>query len=195
MTQPIPRPLHAQPQPAPHHPGVLPAKPPRAGRRNLLAIAAITALAVAALVMSGVALARHRGPSPLTSGPAPGVAASSGGDVAAAKKAACDAWSVASAAMVAARQPFVDSPPNWNDPVTVRALVQAQAGILIQVEYLRQHLSAETPAEVAGPIDDYIRASVDLAALDGQHQPAAVANAAADRGVAAAAKVRAACEM
>ncbi|MGH3556028.1 MAG: hypothetical protein ACRDTK_00645 [Mycobacterium sp.] len=113
--------------------------------------------------------------------------------MAAAKKAACDAWNSASAAMVAARQPFVDSPPNWNDPVTVGALVQAQTGILIQVEYLRQHVKAETPAEVAGPIDDYIRASIDLAALDGQHQPSAVANAAADRGVAAAAKVRAAC--
>jgi hypothetical protein len=95
--------------------------------------------------------------------------------------------------MVAARQPFVDSPPNWNDPVTVRALVQAQAGILIQVEYLRQHVSPATPAEVAGPIDDYIRANIDLAALDGQHQSATVANAAADRGVVAAAKVRTAC--
>jgi hypothetical protein len=198
VTQPLPEPSRIQPQPALDRPGVPSAKPARAGRGNLLAIvaiAAIAAVAVAALVMSGIALARHPGPSPLTSSPAPGATAPSSGDVAAAKKAACDAWNAASAAMVAARQPFVDSPPNWNDPTTVRALVQAQAGILIQVEYLRQHVSAETPAEVAGPIDDYIRASIDLAALDGQHQPAAVANAAADRGVAAAAKVRAACGM
>lgn len=195
MTQPVPEPPHVQPQPAPHRPGVPSAKPARTGRRNLLAMAAIAAVAVAALVMSGIALARHPGLSPLASIPAPGATAPSPSDVAAAKKAACDAWNAASAAMVAARQPFVDSLPNWNDPTTVRALVQAQAGILIQVEYLRQHVSPETPAEVARPIEDYIRASIDLAALDGQHQPAAVANAAADRGVAAAAKVRDACRM
>jgi hypothetical protein len=154
---------------------------------------ATTAAAVAALVMSGIALARHPAPSaPAPSTPSSATAPSPN-DVATAKKAACDAWAAASAAMVAARQPFVDSPPNWNDPLTVRALAQAQAGILIQVEYLRQHVSPATPAEVAGPIGDYIRASIDLAALDGQHQSAAVANAAADRGVAAAAKVRTAC--
>lgn len=193
MTHPVQPPLHLQPQPGPQPPKAPPTKPVRAGRGSLLAIGAIGAVALAAVVMSGIALARHPGPSSPTSNPVPSAAAPNPDDVAAAKKAACDAWSAASAAMVAARQPFIDSPPNWNDPVTVNALAQAQAGILIQAEYLRQHVTADTPAEVAGPIDDYIRANIDLAALDGQHQSAAVANAAADRGVAAAAKVRAAC--
>ena len=63
----------------------------------------------------------------------------------------------------------------------------------VQVDYLRQHVAPVTPREVAGPIDDYIAANIDLVALDGQHQSAAIANAAADRGAAAAAKIRAAC--
>ena len=46
---------------------------------------------------------------------------------------------------------------------------------------------------VVGPIDDYIAANIDLVALDGQHRSAAIANAAADRGAAAAAKIRTAC--
>lgn len=193
MTQPVPPPLDVQPQLTPHPPGGRTANAAPTRWQRALLIAMIAAAAVAALVMSGIALVRQPAPSGPASSPAPSAAAPSPSDVAAAKKAACDAWSAASAAMVAARQPFVDSPPNWNDPVTVRALVQAQAGILIQVEYLRQHVSPATPAEVAGPIDDYIRANIDLAALDGQHQSATVANVAADRGVAAAAKVRTAC--
>lgn len=138
--------------------------------------------------MGGIALAR---PSvPVTSPNAPTPSAS---DVAAAKKAACDAWSAAAKAMIAQRDPFVVSPPNWNDPATVSTLVQAEAGILVQVEYLRQHVSPATPPEVAAPIADYIAASIDVAAADGQHQSADVANSAADRGTAAAAKIRAAC--
>jgi hypothetical protein len=75
----------------------------------------------------------------------------------------------------------------------VNALARAQSGILAQVEYLRQHVAPATSREVAGPIDDYIAANIDLVALDGQHRSAAIANAAADRGAAAAAKIRAAC--
>ena len=110
-----------------------------------------------------------------------------------AKKNACDAWNAASAAMVTARQPFINAPASWDDPITVNALAQAQSGILTQVAYLRQHVAPVTPREVAGPIDDYIAANIDLVALDGQHQSAAIANAAADRGAAAAAEIRAAC--
>ena len=155
-------------------------------------------VAVAAAVMAGIALARQPAPSAdvvqqpsLTSSvPAPPPSAA---EAATAKKNACDAWNAASAAMVSARQPFINAPANWADPITVNALTQAQSGILTQVEYLRQHVAPATPREVAGPIDDYIAASIDLIALDGQHQSAAIANAAADRGAGAAAKIRAAC--
>jgi hypothetical protein len=64
---------------------------------------------------------------------------------------------------------------------------------VVQVEYLRQHTPPATPPEVANPIADYIAAVLDTVAADGQHQPAEVANSAADRSSAAAAKIRAAC--
>jgi hypothetical protein len=148
-------------------------------------------VAVAAAVMAGIALARQLSPSDdmaqqpasTSSVPAP---APSAAEAATAKKNACDAWNVASAAMVSARQPFINAPANWDDPITMNALTQAQSGILTQVEYLRQRVAPVTPRVVAGPIDDYI-------AFDGQHQSAAIANAAADRGAVAAAKLRAAC--
>lgn len=145
-------------------------------------------------MMSGIALTRQPGAPPAPSAPTTAAAPSpSDSEVAAAKKEACNAWKAASAAIFAQRHPFVVSPPNWNDPVTVSSLVQAEAGIAIQVEYLRQHVSPATPAEVAAPIADYITANIDMAAADGQHQSADVANAAADRGTAAADKIRIVC--
>jgi hypothetical protein len=153
-------------------------------------------VAVAAAVVAGIALARAPVAAPPQTAPASIPSAPpvpSAAAVAAAKKEACDAWKGASNAMVAQRDPFVSSPPEWTNPVTIGALTQAEAGIVIQVEYLRQHLPADAPADVAGPIGEYIAASLDMAAGDGQHQSESVANAAADRGRAAAAKIRAAC--
>lgn len=191
MTQHAAPPYVPQPYPPPPPP-----RPPRGPVRRGVRVLPVAALAVAiaAAVMGGVALLRQPSATnqpPIASAPSAAVPAAT--DVAAAKKQACDAWSAASVAMVDARKPFLDSPPNWNDPVTVNALVQAQTGILSQVEYLRQHVPSASPPEVANPIYDYIAANIDMIAADGQHQSAAVANAAADRGTAAAAKIRAAC--
>jgi hypothetical protein len=193
-----------------HHPAaptpysaLRPSSPPAFGGekrpRRVRVLPTITlVVAVAAAVMAGIALAVQPSPSgdvaqqPVStssvSAPAPSAA-----EAAMAKKNACDAWNAASAAMVSARQPFINAPASWDDPTTVNALAQAQSGILTQVAYLRQRVAAVTPREVAGPIGDYIAANIDLVALDGQHQSAAIANAAADRGAAAAAKIRAAC--
>jgi hypothetical protein len=60
-------------------------------------------------------------------------------------------------------------------------LAQAQAGILTQLDYLRGHLAPATPPEVAGPVRDFIAATSDVIAADGQHQPAPLTNAAAKR--------------
>jgi hypothetical protein len=95
--------------------------------------------------------------------------------------------------MINAREPFLDAPLDWQNPVTVSALVHAQTGILTQVEYLRQHTPAAAPADVAVPLADFIAANIDLIALDGQYKSAALANTAADQSNAAAAKIRAAC--
>jgi hypothetical protein len=147
--------------------------------------------------MSGIALARQPAAVPdMAQPPTPATrsaAVPSTADIVAAKKATCAAWDSASKAMVSARQPFLDAPPDWANPVTMAALSQAQSGILVQVEYLRQHVGPATPPEIVRGVNDFIGANIDLVALDGQHQPAAAANAAADRSNAAAETLRAAC--
>jgi hypothetical protein len=95
--------------------------------------------------------------------------------------------------MISARKPFLESPLDWQNPVTVSTFVQAQAGILAQMEYVRQHTPAMTPADVAEPMADFIAANVDLIALEGQYKPALVVNEAADRGNVAAKQIRTAC--
>jgi hypothetical protein len=113
--------------------------------------------------------------------------------VAAAKKEACVAWTAAAAAINSARRPFIESPPEWSDPITVNALAQAESGVLIQVEYLRQHVSLATPEEVAAPIADYIAAAIETVAADGQHADETVANVGARQSSSAGAKIRIAC--
>jgi hypothetical protein len=196
MTPPASPPLHFPRSAPPVFSPALSGIPSGSGSRGRVLPITALVVAVAAGVLSGIALTRQSQSPARPSAPLPAPSSAplpSASEVAAAKTTACAAWSAASNAMVYARQPFVNSPPNWNDPITVSALVEAQSGIVIQIEYLRQHVSAATPSDVASPIADYIAASIDLAAFDGQHQPAAVANAAADRGAAAAAKIRSAC--
>lgn len=163
-------------------------------RRGVIALLTLNLIvSTTAVVMALIVLGRH--PTVVEQNVLPSTSEVDRPDASNAeeRKAACDAWTTASKAMVAARQAFLDSPSSWSDPATESSLTQAQAGILIQVEYLRQHVPATTPTEVAELITEYIAASIDVAALDGQHQAAAVANAAADRTGAAAAKIRAAC--
>lgn len=169
-------------------------------RRRVVPIVALV-LAAVATIMAGVALARQQPPG-TSSAPSivatPSTASEAGSpEAAAALKDACTAWKAASKAMVTVRQPFIEKTEgawSWDDPGVIGALAQAQAGVLTQIEYLRQHVAAATPAEVRNPIRDYIAATIDVIALDGQRQPAEMANDAADRGVAAAAAANAACE-
>jgi hypothetical protein len=123
--------------------------------------------------------------------PAPDPAAA-----AVAKSEACGAVSAAARAMVAARQPFLDRTQGsweWSDQAVVDAFASAQAGILTEVEYLRQHLPAATPIDVANGVREFIAANIDMISADGQRSPAAVANAAAARANAAKDKVQAVC--
>jgi hypothetical protein len=187
---------HQPATPAPYlppPPAPTPSQVERPRRGRLLPIVTLI-VAVGAAVVAGIALARQPSPpSSQTASPAPTVAPASAAEIAAARREACEAWTAASTAMVSARQPFINSPPNWDDPITVNALAQAQAGMLAQVEYLRQHVPPATPAEVAVPVHEFITANIDLIALDGQQQSAGVANAAAERSIAAAARIRTAC--
>lgn len=169
-------------------------------RRGEMALVAITLLvACAAAVMSGIALSRDQMVGPSDPQPAsPSVQTPTSAEAAAAKNAACSAWDDASQAMVTARQPFLDLSKvgtqwSWSDPAVAQTLSQAQSGIMIQVEYLRQHVPSATPPELASAITDFNAANIDLAALDGQHQSAAVANAAADRTDKLATTIRGMC--
>lgn len=199
--------IHQPPAYAPPTPPLAPGPPadqvrkPR--RSGLLLLTFLTlAVAVAAAVMSGIALARDRAPAPaVTSMPvhaSPTASGPTSEEVATAKKDACDAWDAAARGMTTARQPFLDRTQpgtqwNWSDPAVAETLGQAQAGIMVQVEFLRQHIAPATPNEITQPITEFIKANVDLVALDGQHQSAALANAAADRANSAAEKIRTAC--
>jgi hypothetical protein len=95
--------------------------------------------------------------------------------------------------MNATRKAFIDSPARRDDPVTVMALAAAQAQAAAQVDYVRQHVPAATPHEVAAAISDYLDAVIDTAAADGQAGADAAANAAADRSAVPVGKLKALC--
>jgi hypothetical protein len=183
----------------PYGPAPVEGGPRPRGSRALMVVA--LAASGIAVVMSGFALVR--GPTPAANPPHVASGASSApvqpspapAEVTAARKEACDAWAAANPAAVAARRAFADLPEgfSWSDPNISALLAQAQAGVLTQVEYVRQHLALAAPAEVVGPIRDWIAAAIDVVALDGQHASAAVANAAAARATETAVKIRAAC--
>lgn len=160
-------------------PGVRPPAPngsPRVSGVWRLGVATAVVAASAALALSVVAVTRDAAPrSDTASRSVP-----ADGDQAAAIKAACENWQAAARAMVVARQPFAAATQtddwSWNDPAVQRALAQAQAGTLTQVEYLRAQLTEATPEEVAAPIREYLALNIALIALDGQHQNADMVN-------------------
>jgi len=170
---------------------------PKVRWSSVVAIAALV-VATAAAAMAGVALSRSSSPSngawPSSIAPARSTEASVDQAVAA-RKDACDRWQAAAIAVNAARKPFIDSPPERENPTTAGALAQAEAVNAVEVAWLRQHLRASTPKDVAGPINEYLEAIVDVAAADAQPGADADANAAATRSVNAASKIKAACGM
>ncbi len=198
MTKPYSPPSFRAPGPLTGQLGNVPA--PRSRGSWALAATGLV-VAVASAVTGGFALGRHTpttSPASVTSSTATSSAAQAPDPaaVAAAKSEACTAWAAASSAMVAARQPFLDRTQGaweWSDPAIVDAFNAAQAGILTEVQYLRQHLVPVTPPAVADEVRDFIAANVDMIAADGQRQRAAVSNDAAGRVNAAADKIRTAC--
>jgi hypothetical protein len=189
--------------PAPHLPTAPPAWVSTSQRthRDQLLRRAVVVVAMAGTLLTVVGLAHQpstRGQETAPPPPQVAAAAPSAADVAAAKKETCAAWNAAFTAIVTTRQPFVDKTQpglvfDWNDPLIMFTLAQAQAGILAQLEYLRGHLAPATPPELAGPVRSFIAATNDVIAADGQHQPAALTSSAAERFNAAIAKIRAAC--
>ena len=178
MTGPSQPPDRPSPSPAVGAYGVAGPLAPNSERRSGWALAAL-AVAFAALAVSGAALVRSSSGSPQSAPaqPTSAIAAASHDQIAAAKREACSAWRVAALAMNATRKAFIDSPARRDDPVTVMALAAAQAQAAAQVDYVRQHVPAATPHEVAAAISDYLDAVIDTAAADGQAGADAAANA------------------
>lgn len=200
--------LHIDPA-APHFPAARPARPStweRAHGDPRLRMAVVV-VAIAGILLTVVGLARQPSTKNQETAPparvvaaAPSAAevAASAADVAAARKEACSAWGAAFTTIVTTRQAFVDKTQpgldfDWNDPLITFTLAQAQAGILAQLEYLRGHLAPATPREVAGPIRDFIAATNDVIAADGQHQPLPLTSTAANQFNTAVARIRATC--
>jgi hypothetical protein len=190
--------LHIDPA-APHFPAARPSTWERAHGDPRLRMAVVV-VAIAGILLTVVGLARQPSTKNQETAPPARVvaAAPSVADVAAAGKEACGAWGAAFTTIVTTRQAFVDKTQpgldfDWNDPLITFTLAQAQAGILAQLEYLRGHLAPATPREVAGPIRDFIAATNDVIAADGQHQPLPLTSTAAKQFNTAVARIRATC--
>jgi hypothetical protein len=193
--------LHIDPA-APHLPAPRPARPSTWERAhgNPRLRMAVVVVVIAGILLTVVGLARQPPTKDQETAPPARVvaAAPSAAEVAAARKEACGAWGAAFTTIVTTRQAFVDKTQpgldfDWNDPLITFTLAQAQAGILAQLEYLRGHLAPATPSGVAGPIRDFIAATNDVIAADGQHQPLPLTSTAAERFNTAVARIRATC--
>jgi hypothetical protein len=191
MTNP-PQPSDA----APHGTGISGVAAAR--RRPLTVVNGAFILATVAAGLAVVALLRSSSSStsarPSSTAPA-SVSAPSAVQIAAARKNACDRWRAVAIAVNAARKPFIDSPAERENPVTASSLALAEAANAVEVSWLRQHLPASTPEDVAVPIKQYLEAIVDVAAADAQPGADMDANAAATRSTTAAGKIKAACGM
>lgn len=113
------------------------------------------------------------------------------------KTAGADACSVAVTATEAIardRRPFLEAPPNWDDPITVAALTRAQAAALVELEVMRAAVGPSTPAQLAEAIAAYRSGILDTLDADTRRLPAAISNAASDRASAAARKITTICK-
>jgi hypothetical protein len=92
------------------------------------------------------------------------------------------------------RRPFLEAPPQWNDPITVAALTRAQASALVELEAMQAAVGPSTPPELAEAITAYRSAILDTLDADTRRLPAAVSNAASDRASAAAKTITTFCK-
>ena len=147
-------------------------------------------LLAAVAVILGV-LAQMRSPSPEsqapTAAPAPSPPPTQLTQEPAAGDDACSVAVGAAQAIARDRRPFLEAPPQFDDPITAAALTRAQASALIELEAMQAAVGPSTPPQLADAIRSYRRAVLDTLDADTRRLPAAVSNAASDR-VSAAAK-------
>ncbi|WP_319446062.1 MULTISPECIES: hypothetical protein [unclassified Mycobacterium] len=92
------------------------------------------------------------------------------------------------------RRPFLEAPPQWDDPVTAAALTRAQASALVELEAMGAAVGPSTPAQLAEAIASYRSGILDTLDADTRRLPAAISNAASDRASAAARKITTFCK-
>lgn len=99
---------------------------------------------------------------------------------------ACSVAMAAPAAIARDRRPFLEAPPQWDNPITIAALTRVQASALVELEAMRAATGPSTPPQLVDAIAAYRRAVIDMLDADTRRLPAAVSNAASDRAATAA---------
>jgi hypothetical protein len=106
----------------------------------------------------------------------------------------CGVAVTATEAIARDRRPFLEAPPQWDNPVTIAALTRAQASALVELEAMRSAVGSSTPAQLAEAIEAYRSGILDTLDADTRRLPAAISNAASDRASAAARKITTFCK-
>ncbi|KEP38776.1 hypothetical protein [Mycobacterium kansasii] len=131
-----------------------------------MTLALAVLLALGAAVMSAIKLTAPTPAATTTTvtAPPPAPPSYSQEQVAAAKKEACDASDAAAASIANAQQNFAVAARDRQVPQYRPALANFQLVVVIETQYMQQHLPSATPKEVADAINGYIGAI--LAAVD-----------------------------
>lgn len=152
-------------------PAHIPAPPPpyRGRRPGWLAVWVMLSLAVllalSATVMSAFKLTASTPPATTTTVTAPPPPPSYSTDqVAAAKKEACDASNAAAGPIANSQQNFAAAARDRQTPQYQPALANFQLVVMVETQYLQQHLTPAAPRPVQDAINGYI--SAVLAAVD-----------------------------
>jgi hypothetical protein len=151
-------------------------------------------LGAVAVVLGVLALLRSPAPAPQAPTAAPTPLAQHTEQETAAGGDACGVVVGAAEAIAPDRRPFLEAPPQWNDPITVAALTRAQASALVELEAMQAAVGPSTPPELAEAITAYRSAILDTLDADTRRLPAAVSNAASDRASAAAKTITTFCK-
>lgn len=155
----------------------------------LLLSAAAVVLGVFALLRSPASQGPTTAPTttPHVAAPTQQANAAGGGDT-------CGVVVGAIEAMTRDRRPFLEAPPQWDDPITVAALTRAQASALVELEIMQAAVVPSTPTELAELITAYRSAVLDTLDADTRRLPAAISNAASKRASAAAEGITTICK-
>jgi hypothetical protein len=141
-------------------------------RTGITAATAAFAVAIGAVVTSGLVVAHPIEPSQHTVNVVPSPPPTySSSDIQAAKAAACAAWDrAARSTALASRSSAEAIERSWTSPESLAALATEKRTGMAAVSYLRTQLTDATPASTAIPLHGWMAANIDmLHALNMRH--------------------------